>query len=290
MKEIKLDKSPEQTIEQAPSLQGKLKNSVDRAFYQNKQTWQKEDSERTISIFRNAIKGFPLDSIEELSAAMSGFLSKNPINFPDENLVAEIKRELREAIGEALRRAASRATIKHESLMSLHEVLLDADLGILKEIYGSNYLFQIAKDILKAHHRIDQFDVYGTVTDIIGIHEQVVRDLRDDYLNYFNGTDPITSFILKGESVVKELEKELELLVALAVGDEAGFKAQLAQVSNKVKLAEAKRALAKKASSNLFAIILGLISFLALFLIGADYLIAIVLGLGIGLGIYLLTS
>lgn len=290
MKEIETKQSLEQTVENAPSLDGKLKNTVDRSFYQNKQTWQKEDSDRTLSIFRDAIKNFNSSSLEDLTAGIKDLTSRYPINFPDQNLVAEVKRELKEAVGEALQRAASKMAITQEALTSLHEVLLDADLGLLRDLFGSNYIFQIAKDILKSHYRVDQFEIYGTLSDVVGIHETIVRDLRDDYINHFKNSDPITSFILKGEDVVKDLEQELEKLIALALGDEKGFKAQIAQVSGKIKAAESKKVLAKKAANKCYAAILALLSFVALSVLGADLLIALVLSIGLGLGIFILTS
>jgi hypothetical protein len=290
MKEIQIRQSLEQTLEEAPSLDGKIKNTVDRSFYQNKQTWQKEDSDRTLSIFRNAIKNFNSSSLEDLTAGIKDLTSRYPINFPDQNLVDEIKNELRQVIGEALQRAASKRAITHEALTNLHEVLLDADLGLLRDIFGSNFIFQIATDILKSHHRVDQFEIYGALSDVVGVHETIVRDLRDDFLNHFKSSDPITSFILKGEDIIKDLELELEKLIALAVGDEKGFKAQIAQVSGKVKAAESKKLLAKKTANKCYATIVGLLSFIALNLLGADHSIALVISLGLGLGILILTS
>ncbi|GEM_PF-5515125 len=290
MKEIKIEKTSQEITKnlEPERLSGDLKKTIDRSTYQNKLTWQQEDSDRTLSIFRNAISQF--NDLDTLPGNLRELLTKNPLNFPDEGLVLTIKNELREAIGEALRRAASRAVVKHEALMSLHEVLLDFDLGLLKEVFGSNYVFQIAKDILKAHYRVDQFEIYGSLSGIVGIHEEVVKELRDNYVNAFTKTDPITTFILKGEKIVKEIEQDLQVLLALAVGDDAGFKSKLAEISSKVKVAEAKRVLAKKAANKGYSFLLGIISFGLLNYLGADLEIALCAGAGLGLGYWLLTS
>lgn len=292
MKEIKLELKTKETVQSVEPeiLRGDFKKTIDRSEYQNNLTWQKEDGDRTLSIYRNGINSLSLDNLQNFTDELGAFLSKNPISFPDTNLVLTIKNELREAIGEALRRAASKGSIKHEALMSLHEVLSDHDLLDLKQVYGSNYIFQIAKDILKSHHRVDQFEVYETVSDIVGIHEENVRELKDRFVDAFSRTDPITSFILKGEEVVKEIERDLEVLLALAVGDERGFKAKFSEVTSKVKIAEAKRVLAKKSANKCYSFLLGVVSFLVLNLIQADFEIAVSVSAGLGFGYWILTS
>lgn len=197
----------------ASPVEGSLRSESSRANLQNEITWQSSDSDRVRNYFYQVFKPLDNSSLNEFTNELSSYLNSQDLDLPDGSLVVFLRNELREAIGQALSRAARRKEIAKEALENLHEVLSSADLEMLLKEFGSNFITALNKDILNGLSISEQIEMLEPLFLIGALSEETVKSTQENFFQDLQSLDPATALFRQTEITLKKIDKEFTLLL-----------------------------------------------------------------------------